>query len=230
MPETSLPPILPAEVLARREQLPLKPAPVTLTGRYVRLEPLVIARDAQPLFEFSNGSPITLEERSIEAYDADTLIWRYMFNGPFASLADFSASLQEQVNAANGLCLCVFDLASGRQVGAANYMNNVPAHLKIELGSIWYSPVAQRSKANTEATYLMLKHAFALGYRRLEWKCHSHNERSRRSALRMGFKFEGIQDSHLIVKGRNRDTAWFRILDIEWPEVQAHLERLLYGR
>jgi RimJ/RimL family protein N-acetyltransferase len=224
-----LPPILPAEVLARREQLPLKPAPVTLTGRYVRLEPLIVERDAQTLFKISNGSPITFGDRSIGAYDADVLIWRYMFNGPFASLADFSASLQEQVNAATGQCLCVFDLASGRQIGVANYMSNIPAHLKIELGGIWYSPIAQRSNANTEATYLMLKHAFASGYRRLEWKCHAHNERSRRSALRMGFKFEGIQDSHFIVKGRNRDTAWFRILDTEWPEVQAHLERLLYG-
>ncbi|MBE7553484.1 MAG: GNAT family N-acetyltransferase [Anaerolineales bacterium] len=229
MPETPLPPILPAEVLARREQLSLKPVPVTLTGRFVRLEPLIVERDAQPLFEFSNGSSIVLGERSIEAYDADSLIWRYMFNGPFASLADFSASLQEQVDAVNGLCLCVFDLASGRQVGVTNYMNNVPAHLKIELGGIWYSPVAQRSSANTEATYLMLKHAFELGYRRLEWKCHAHNERSRRAALRMGFKFEGIQDNHLIVKGRSRDTAWYRILDTEWPEVQTHLERLLYG-
>jgi RimJ/RimL family protein N-acetyltransferase len=229
MPSTPLPPILPAEVLSRREQLSLKPAPIVLTGRSVRLEPLIVERDGPPLFEFSNGSPITLGERSVEVYDADALIWRYMFNGPFASLADFSASLQEQVNAANGQCLCVFDLASGRQVGVANYMNNVPAHLKIELGGIWYSPVVQRSSVNTEATYLMLKHAFELGYRRLEWKCHAHNERSRRAALRMGFKFEGIQDNHLIVKGRNRDTAWFRILDTEWPQVQAHLGQLLYG-
>jgi RimJ/RimL family protein N-acetyltransferase len=225
---TSLP-LLPAEVLARRSQLPLKPTPVTLTGRYVRLESLVMERDVPPLFELSNGSPISLGDRSVEAYDADGLIWRYMFSGPFETLAEFSATMQGQVDAANGLCLCVFDVASGRQVGAANYMNNVPDHLKIELGSIWYSPLVQRTPANTEATYLMLKHAFELGYRRLEWKCHSLNERSRRAALRMGFKFEGIQENHLIVKNRNRDTAWFRILDSEWPEVQAHLEQLLYS-
>jgi RimJ/RimL family protein N-acetyltransferase len=208
--------------------LPLKPVPVTLTGRYVRLEPLQVERDAQALFDVSNGSPIRWGERSVDAYDAEALIWRYMFNGPFETPAEFAAAMQAQVNAPNGLCLAVFDLASGRPVGVANYINNVPDHLKIELGSIWYSPVAQRSHANTEATYLMLKHAFELGYRRLEWKCHSLNERSRRAALRMHFKFEGIQDSHMIVKGRNRDTAWFRILDSEWPEVQAHLEQLLY--
>lgn len=229
MPSMPLPPILPAEVLARRQQLPLKPASATLIGRYVRLEPLQAEHDLQTLFDISNGSPISWGERSVDAYDADALIWRYMFNGPFNNLADFAAAMQAQADASNGLCLTVFEQASGRPVGVANYMNNVPDHLKIELGGIWYSPVAQRSHANTEATYLMLKHAFELGYRRLEWKCHSHNERSRRAALRMHFKFEGIQDSHLIVKGRNRDTAWYRILDTEWPEVQAHLEGLLYG-
>jgi RimJ/RimL family protein N-acetyltransferase len=143
-------------------------------------------------------------------------------------MANFAAGLQAHVNASNGLCLCVFDLASGRHVGVTNFMNNSPAHLKIELGGIWYSPIIQRTQANTEATYLMLKHAFDLGYRRLEWKCHSHNERSRRAALRMGFKFEGVQESHMIVKGRNRDTAWFRILETEWPEVKEKLELLLY--
>ena len=110
-------------------------------------------------------------------------------------------------------------------------MNNSPADLKVEMGSIWYSPLVQRSAANTEATYLLLRHAFSLGYRRVEWKCDTLNERSRRAALRMGFTFEGIQEYHYIVKGRNRDTAWFRVLDREWPEVRSHLERLLetYG-
>lgn len=228
MVQTPLPPQLPAAVLAKRDLLPDKPTSVTLTGQYVRLEPLVVVRDAQPLFEVSNGNAITLGERSIDAYDADALIWRYMFDGPFENMANFATGLQVHVDASNGLCLGVFDLASGRHVGVTNFMNNSPAHLKIELGGIWYSPIIQRTQANTEATYLMLKHAFDLGYRRLEWKCHSHNERSRRAALRMGFKFEGIQESHMIVKGCNRDTAWFRILEAEWPGVQEKLELLLY--
>jgi len=200
---------------------------VTLTGQRVRLEPLVVERDATSLFAVSNGDPITLGERTVEAYDADALIWRYLSVGPFASLDAFAASLQRQVDAPNALCLCVFDQASNRQIGVTNLMNNVPADLKIELGGIWYSPVMQRTGANTEATYLMLDHAFGLGYRRLEWKCHSHNERSRQSALRMGFTFEGIQERHMIVKDRSRDTAWFRILDTEWPEVKTMLEALL---
>jgi RimJ/RimL family protein N-acetyltransferase len=225
----TLPSKLPEEVLDKRVQLPLKPEPVPLTGHIVRLEPVVVERDVQPLFAVSNGSPITVGERSVGAYDADALVWRYMSAGPFATLDDFTASLQKQVETPNALCLCVFDVASRQQIGVTNFLNNVPADLKIELGGIWYSPVMQGTGANTEATYLMLKHAFGLGYRRLEWKCHDQNERSRRSALRMGFIFEGIQESHMIVKDRNRDTAWFRMLATEWPEVKAKLEIMLYG-
>lgn len=225
----ALPHKLPEEVLAKRAQLPLKPAAVTLRGQIVHLEPAVVARDAQPLFAASNGAPITVGNRSVGAYDADALVWRYLSGGPFDTLDAFTASLQKQVEAPNALCLCVFDAASRQQIGVTNLMNNVPADLKIELGGIWYSPVMQRTGANTEATYLMLKHAFALGYRRLEWKCHDQNERSRRSAMRMGFTFEGIQESHVIVKDRNRDTAWFRMLHTEWPEVKAKLESMLYS-
>ncbi len=225
----ALPPTLPDDILAQRTQLPLKPAAITLTGRLVRLEPLVVERDAAALFAASNGDPITIGDRTVEAYDADALVWRYMSGGPFATLDDFTVSLQRQVDAPNALCLCVFDVASGQPIGVTNLMNNAPADLKIELGGIWYSPVMQSTGANTEATYLMLSHTFGLGYRRLEWKCHDHNERSRRSALRMGFTFEGIQERHMIVKNRNRDTAWFRILDSEWPDVKTQLETMLYG-
>lgn len=219
---------LPDDVLIRRGQLPLKPQAVTLQGRYVHLKPLDLARDVEALFTVCNGQPITSGSRSVEAYDPDQRIWRYMFSGPFSDAGALHDFLAPQVNAANGLALCVFDTESGRQIGVANYMSNVPDHLKIELGSIWYGPLTQGTFANTEATYLMLNHAFQLGYRRLEWKCDALNERSRRAALRMGFTFEGIQAFHMIVKGHNRDTAWFRILDYEWPDVKARLEEFLY--
>jgi RimJ/RimL family protein N-acetyltransferase len=215
--------------LAKRTLLPDKPSAVHLKGKYIRIEPLILERDAHPLFEMSNGSAIELGNRSIQAYDADELIWRYMFDGPFKNPSELIASLQPQVNASNGCCLCIFDTATGKQIGVANLMNNFPAHLKIELGGIWYSPIVQKTPANTEATYLMLKRYFELGYRRVEWKCHSFNERSRRAALRMGFQFEGIQENHMIVKNCNRDTAWFRILDHEWPNVKQNLEDVLYG-
>lgn len=220
-------PQLPAEVLVRQQTLPRKPDPVTLTGRYFQLRPLILEQDAEPLYRVSNGDALTIGERHTDAYDAGKIIWQYMFGGPFANAEAMTAYLRPQVEAANGLCLCVIDLSTGAQVGVLNYMNNFPEHLKVELGSIWYSPLVQRTQANLECTYLALKHAFELGYRRVEWKCDSLNERSRRSALRMGFTFEGIQDAHFIIKGRNRDTAWFRILDTEWDEVRAKLETML---
>jgi RimJ/RimL family protein N-acetyltransferase len=220
---------IPAEQLERRAELPLKIAPVTLAGRWVRLEPYDPARDAGPLFAVSNGQATALGERSIATYDADELIWRYMFGGPFTDVDAFVAYMRGQHEAANGLCLTVFDIATDRQVGICNYMTNMPEHLKIELGSIWYSPLVQRTNANLESTYLMLRHAFDLGYRRVEWKCDSLNERSRRAALRMGFQFESIQDAHFIIKNRNRDTAWYRVLDREWPGVKAQIEGMLNG-
>jgi RimJ/RimL family protein N-acetyltransferase len=220
-------PVLPDEQLALRDTLPRKPAPVTLEGKRVRLLPLDLERDTLPLFEVKNGSSITLGARHIDAYDADELIWRWMFGGPFANADEFRAYLRAISDPPDALAMTVFDQATGWQIGVATFMSNVPAHLKIELGSISYSPIAQRTGANTEATYLMAKHCFDLGYRRLEWKCNALNQRSRAAALRMGFQFEGIQEAHMVVKGRNRDTAWFRILDHEWEGVKWHLEGLL---
>jgi len=218
---------LAADLLARRAMLPTKFAPAAMTGAVVRLEPLDLDRDVDALYAVSNGQPARLGDREIPAYDADAMIWRYMPVGPFADADALRAALRAQVDAPNGLCLCVFDRATGRPVGAVNFMTNMPEHLKVELGSIWYSPLVQRTKASLETSYLMLDHAFALGYRRVEWKCDAFNERSRRSALRMGFQFEGIQEAHYIVKGRNRDTAWFRILDNEWSAVKTRLEAML---
>jgi RimJ/RimL family protein N-acetyltransferase len=226
----SIPFSLPSHILNKRDLLPDKPSSIILEGRFVRLEPLVIERDAKPLFERSNGDAIQLGERSVNAYDPDALIWRYMSEGPFKNVIELSASLQAQVDAPNGRCMCVFDIASQEQVGVVNFMNNFPLHLKIELGCLWYSPVVQRTFANTEAAYLMLKHFFELGYRRIEWKSHAHNQRSRKAAQRIGFKFEGIQESHLIIKGCNRDTAWFRMLEHEWPSNKEKLEGLLYTK
>jgi len=220
-------PILPDDVQALRDTLPVKPAADTLTGRFVTLRPTDLERDAEVLYQISNGSALDINGKHIPAYDADEMIWRFMFSGPFESFETMRAYMKGQVDAPNGLAYTVVNNVSGQVVGVINYLNNAPKDLKIELGSIWYSPIAQRTHTNLEATYLTLKHAFGLGYRRLEWKCHSLNERSRKSALRMGFSYEGTQDAHMIVKGRNRDTAWFRILADEWPSVQARQEALL---
>lgn len=220
---------LPAETLALTKILPLKPAPVILTGRSVKLTPVDVDRDAAALFAVSNGAPISIDDRQYPAYDPEALIWSYLFYSPYANLDTFRSYLTEQINGADRLLLCVVDQASGHPVGVVTLMSNVPSFLRIELGGIWYSPIVQRTQANLESTYLMLVHAFELGYRRVEWKCDSRNERSRRSALRMGFQFEGIQEQHMIIKGQNRDTAWFRMLDHEWPAVRKTLESMLYG-
>jgi RimJ/RimL family protein N-acetyltransferase len=218
------------EVLERRRTLPRKPDPVTLDGSLVKLVPLEIERDRDALYAASDGRPTTWGERRTGAYDPDANVWRYMPAGPFHDARGLADYLRTLLAAPDGLCLCVTDPGSGQQLGVVNYQANFPEHLKIELGGIWYSPVAQGIGANTEAIYLMLQHAFGLGYRRVEWKCDALNARSRRAAERLGFTFEGIQDAHYIVKGRNRDTAWFRMLDSEWPAVRAQPSARPYWR
>jgi RimJ/RimL family protein N-acetyltransferase len=220
---------LPEDVLSRTNALLPRPEAVTLTGRFVRLEPLDVVRDAAPLYRVSNGEALSIGSRKVEAYDADTLVWRYLPYGPFDSVADLAAYLGGLAATDRVLPFIVFDIETAHQVGVLTYSANFPEHLKIEIAHVWYSPLVQRTNANLESTYLLLRHAFELGYRRIEWKCDALNERSRRAALRMGFKFEGVQEAHFIIKGRNRDTAWFRLLDHEWPEVRQRLESMLYG-
>lgn len=213
--------------LERRQSLPVRMSPVTLRYSTVRLAPLDVNRDSDTLYAISNGTAIQGANGETGPYDSDALIWRYMNNGPFEYKVEFDRYLQALASNANGLAMTVFDATSDVPVGIATYMNNFPEHLKVELGSIWYSPIVQGRGYNLIATYLMLKHAFELGYRRVEWKCNALNERSRRAALRMGFKFEGVQDAHFIIKDQNRDTAWFRMLDQEWPENKEKLENMI---
>ena len=215
-----LPPPLPDEIIRLRATLPLKPAPVTLSGRAVELRPLDLENDASRLYEISNGSP----QLGAPAYDPEPLLWRYMGSGPFAD-SDAMLTFLTALNATpNLLPLCVRRRADGQLLGMQTFMSNAPADLKIELGHIWYTPAAQGTGALAEATYLMLGHAFQLGYQRVEWKCNALNERSRRVALRMGFQFEGVQDAHMILKNRRRDTAWFRILASEWPALRENFD------
>src|SRR5699024_5861933 len=134
--------------------------------------------------------PIAVPSLEYPAYNADALIWRWLFIGPFATQDDLATSLSGQCAIRNALPFTVSLTETGQTVGTLTLMNNSPADLNIELGGIWYTPPVQRSPVNTEVTYLMLRHCFAVGYRRLEWKCNALNERSRRAAERMGFTFE----------------------------------------
>ncbi len=198
---------LPADVLARRAQLPRKPAPVVLTGELVELRPLDLAADVEELHSISSGP------------DADERVWRFMSGGPFADASALRAWLALQDAADDGRPFTVW--MRGRRVGVANLIANQPQHLKIELGSIWYGMSAQRTGASREATKLLLAHVFGLGYRRAEWKCDARNEPSRRAALSYGFSFECVQEAHYIVKDRQRDTAWYRMLDHEWRATRS---------
>jgi RimJ/RimL family protein N-acetyltransferase len=216
------------DVLARRDRLPIKPDPVTLRGELVELRPLDLDGDLDALHAVSSGAPCKLGDRAAPAYDPDARVWRYMSGGPFASASELRAWLAPQLALPDALPLTV--RIAGTPVGVACFIANQPQHLKIELGSIWYGPIAQGTGASAEATYLMLDHAFALGYRRLEWKCDSRNEPSRRAALAYGFSFEGIQQAHYIIKRDNRDTAWFRMLDDEWPAIRPRLADYVRSR
>jgi RimJ/RimL family protein N-acetyltransferase len=188
-------------------------------GKYVRLVPVDPVSDVDELYSGAHG------------HTAAEALWTYMPYGPFAGRGAMRSWLEGCARSEDPLFFTVHYLEPGRRVGMVSFLNFVSAMRTIELGHIWYHPGAQRSSVNTESVYLMLCEAFDVQRcRRVEWKCNALNERSRAAALRLGFSFEGIFRQHLIVKGCNRDSAWFSMLDREWPEVRANMETWLYGR
>jgi RimJ/RimL family protein N-acetyltransferase len=188
-----------------------RPGPMTLEGRYGRVERLA-QHHAATLWT------------AVEGHDD---IWTYMSYGPLADFAAFSQWLADRVKLDDPYSYGIVDSA-GRAVGIATLMEIRPAMRVIEVGHIVYSPALQRTPLGTEAQYLLARYAFeTLGYRRYEWKCNALNAPSWRAALRYGFVFEGILRQHMIAKGRNRDTAYFGMLDSEWPARKAAFERWL---
>ncbi len=187
-----------------------------LEGRYVSLRPVEPAADAAPLWTASH-----------DGTDAAPRLWTYMPYGPFDDADVMRDWLQRCAPSDDPLFLTVVAHDAG-PVGMTAFLNVDVAHRRLELGHIWYAPSAQRTEANTEAVYLMLREAFErLGHRRVEWKCDALNERSRAAALRLGFAFEGVFRRHMIVKGRNRDTAWFAMTEEEWPDARRAFEAWL---
>jgi len=151
-----------------------------------------------------------------------------MPDGPFADRASFDAALHYKTNSDDPLFCAILENGTGTAFGIASLMRNEPKHRVIEVGGIMYSHALQRTRVATEAMYLMARHVFeTMGYRRYEWKCNSQNEPSRAAALRLGFAFEGIFRQHMIIKGVNRDTAWFSMIDSEWPARRAEFDRWL---
>ncbi len=187
-----------------------------LVGKTVRLEPLDPAVHGQRLFTASHDG------------GAAEPLFRYLPYGPFAGFEDFKSWLDERAASTDPYFVCVVDGVTGAPQGMAAFMRMAPEHGVIEIGHIWFSPPLQRTRQATEAIYLMARHSFDdLGYRRLEWKCDALNEPSRRAAQRFGFTFEGVFRQHMVVKERNRDSAWFSILDGEWPVIRSAFEAWL---
>lgn len=154
--------------------------------------------------------------------------WYYLPYGPFGSKDEFRSWLEEHAATSDPMAFAIVDREAGAARGIATFMSIVPEHGVIEIGHIWLAPRLQRTRQATEAIYVMARHAFdSLGNRRLEWKCDADNAASRRAAERFGFTFEGVFRQHRIVKGRNRDTAWFSIIDSEWPSRRAAFEAWL---
>ncbi len=197
----------------------LSPSPALpradLRGQTITLSPLDARRDAAALYAISHGSA---EKESV---------WTYLSYGPFDNVEAMHAVLEQQERSEDPLFFTVVDASAG-PVGVVSFLAIDSAARRLEVGHIWYGVAYQRGRTNTETIYLMLCEAFDhLRCRRVEWKCDSLNRASMNAARRLGFQHEGVFRQHLLVKGRNRDTAWFSIVDSEWPVVRAALEQWL---
>jgi RimJ/RimL family protein N-acetyltransferase len=190
-----------------------QPARIALEGVTLTLEPVDPERHARSLYAAADGAPA---------------IWDYLAYGPFENREAFTEWLAARAASEDPLFYALVDRASSAARGMASYMRMVPEHGVIEIGHIWFAPILQRTRQATEAIFLLARHAFDdLGYRRLEWKCDSLNEPSKRAAERFGFVYEGVFRQHMVTKGRNRDTAWYAMTDGDWPLRRAAFEAWL---
>lgn len=195
-------------------KVPPLPPRTVLSGRFCRLEPLGPDRHAEQL-------------HAANSLEIDGRGWTYVAYGPFASFTDYRHWTETYGQRTDHRFYAIIDVETNKASGVAAYMRMDPASGSIEVGAIKYTPLIAQQPAATEAMHLMMKNAFALGYRRYEWKCDSLNAPSRAAAQRLGFSYEGIFHQALVYKGRNRDTAWFSITDREWPALQAAHEQWL---
>lgn len=186
---------------------PPRPSRRVLEGQWCRVEPLDLERHAEELF-------------AANSMDREGRMWAYLSYGPFETLANYREWLALRVPSDDPLFFAFVDTGTGRAAGLGSYLRIEPDSGSIEVGHLQFSPLLQRTPAATEAMYLMMRNAFELGYRRYEWKCDSLNERSRRAAERLGFRFEGVFRQATVYRGRNRDTAWYSIIDSEWPALK----------
>jgi RimJ/RimL family protein N-acetyltransferase len=192
------------------------PSPTELRGSHILLRPVDAIADAEPLYAVSHLP------------DGDPAIWTYLPDGPYESAEQLGQMLSWAASAEANVYFTLQRISDRRALGLCSYLRIEPTFGTVEIGHIWFAPQLQRSTAATEAIYLLARHAFDdLGYRRLEWKCNALNTASRRAAERFGFSFEGVFRNHQIVKGRNRDTAWYAVTDDDWPAIRAGFEAWL---
>lgn len=192
-----------------------RPPRTPMQGRYVRVEPLDPDRHAADL-------------HAANAADRDGRLWTYLPYGPFGTLEEYRAWMAGSCLGDDPLFHAIVDAQSGRAVGVASYLRIDPGNGVIETGHINYAPALQRTRGATEAMYLMMARVFdELGYRRYEWKCDALNAPSRAAAERLGFRFEGIFRQAVVYRGRNRDTAWYAIIDADWPALKQAFQRWL---
>lgn len=187
----------------------------TLQGRFIRLEKLDTARHGDGLWD------------ALEGPAADRKLWDYLFVGPFPERGAFNDYLAGLEDSTDPWIYTVVDQQTGAIDGFLSLMSIVPNAGRIEIGHVTFGASMQRTPKATEAVYLLAKESFSLGNRRLEWKCNANNARSKRAAERFGFSFEGTFRQHSVFKGQNRDTAWYSIIDSEWPAVQQAFETWL---
>lgn len=191
------------------------PTDKMLAGRFIRLEKLDTSRHSDDLWAVLQGP------------DADLKLWDYLPYGPFIERVDFDTWLTGHQAASDPWFYTVIDQQTGKAEGVISLMSIFAVHGRIEIGHVTFSAAMQRTPKGTEAVYLLAREAFALGNRRVEWKCNANNARSKRAAERFGFSYEGTFRQHMVVKGLSRDTAWYSMLDSEWPERQKAFEHWL---
>ncbi|MBX3709991.1 MAG: GNAT family N-acetyltransferase [Gammaproteobacteria bacterium] len=193
-----------------------RPAKTLIQGRYCILEPIEINKHAVKLFD-------------VLAIDNQGESWTYLPYGPFDTINEFKNWLAETMSDNDTLLYAILDVKTKEPIGISGYLRMNPEHGVIEIGHLHFSALLKQTPLATEAIYLMLRHAFdELKFRRCEWKCNDLNEPSRRAAERFGFTFEGIFRQSYVFKNRNRDTAWFSMIDSEWEAIKEKFERWLH--
>jgi len=189
-----------------------------LEGKYVTIQRINPERDIDDLYSVSHNPA---EYQSL---------FTFMSFGPFPAKPDMLSWLAGIAESRDPLYYSVFDKSHNKHVGMVSLLNIVPTQGRVEIGNIWYSPLVQKTRVNTEVTYLFLKTLFRdYRYRRVEWKCDDHNVLSKQAALRMGFSYEGLFRQHMIIKGKNRDTAWYAMIDKDWSPLEKNFEAYLSG-